>query len=166
MTTIDKCDKVCFNSQTKNMNRKIQSMKRGFTLIELLVVMGILAVLLAAVLIAINPQRQFAQSRDSQRRNDILAILNAVQQNIADNKGSFSGASIPSTSTVIKKTGGVDLCSAITPLYVSLLPTDPNNTTFVDCTAYDTGYSISKDANGRITVSAVPEIAASISVTR
>lgn len=151
------------------MSKNIRTTSRGFTIIELLVVMGILAVLLAAVLIAINPDRQFKQSRDSQRRNDVLAILNAVQQNMADNKGVFTGPAIPSSPTIIEKSGGIDLCTAVAPNYISALPVDPNTSTssVTDCTtAYNTGYSISKDSAGRITVSATPEVASSISVTR
>lgn len=151
------------------MSKNIRTTSRGFTIIELLVVMGILAVLLAAVLIAINPDRQFKQSRDSQRRNDVLAILNAVQQNMADNKGTFTGPAIPSSPTIIEKSGGIDLCTAVVTTYISALPADPNISTssVTDCTiAYNTGYSISKDSAGRITVSATPEVASSISVTR
>lgn len=142
--------------------------QKGFTLIEVLVVMGILAVLLAAVLIAINPNRQFGQARDTQRRNDILAILNAVQQNMADNKGSFNGPAITATPTEIKKTGGIDLCAAIMPNYVSSLPVDPNSGNPVtDCsTSYSTNYQISKDSSGRITVAATPEQTSAISVSR
>ncbi len=132
--------------------------------------MGILAVLLTAVLIAINPSRQFAQARDTQRRNDVLTILNAVQQNIADNKGIFSGTALTATPTDIK-TGGQDICAVLSPTYVSVLPTDPKTgspiTGVTACgSAYDTGYLISQDVSGRITVSATPEIATSISVTR
>ncbi len=150
------------------MLKKTKTTVQGFTLIELLVVMGILAVLLAAVLIAINPERQFKQSRDSQRRNDVLAILNAVQQNMADNKGVFMGGSIPAAPGAIIASGGsANLCSAIVPIYISALPQDPNGgPSITDCSSYNTGYTISKDAAGRITVSAAPEVATSISVTR
>ncbi len=149
---------------TKNNNQK------GFTLIELLVVMGILAVLLTAVLMAINPSRQFAQARDSQRRNDVLAVLDAVQQSMADNKGVLPG-SITATPTEIK-TGGIDLCSELMPKYISILPSDPSlNTSLTVCPAspatYATNYYISKDSDGRVTVTANgKEIATSISVTR
>ena len=61
--------------------------KRGFTLIEVLIVMGIMAVLATIVIVAINPGRQFAQARNMQRVSNVNAILNAIGQNIADNKG-------------------------------------------------------------------------------
>src|SRR5437773_7185388 len=61
--------------------------QKGFTLIELLVVIGILAILLAIVLIAINPAKQFGQANDTKRSSDVNAILNAVNQYMADNKG-------------------------------------------------------------------------------
>src|SRR3989338_3325065 len=66
----------------------------GFTLIEILVVIGIIAVLAAVVIIAINPARQFAQARNSQRTANVNAILNAIGQNLADNKGVFTCAGI------------------------------------------------------------------------
>src|SRR6266571_2107130 len=88
---------------------------KGFTLIELLVVIGILAVLLAIVLIAINPARQFAQANDTKRRSDVNAILNAVDQYAADHHGTLPGA-ITGTPTNISK-AGIDICSLLVTQY-------------------------------------------------
>ncbi len=137
----------------------------GFTLIEILVVIGMIALLAAIVLIAINPARQFAQGRNSQRWNDTNAILNAVGQYIADNKGALPSG-ITTTDTNIKN-GGVDLCTVLTPTYISALPTDPSNGSYTSCTTYDTGYTIAKDSNNRLTVKAPgAELGTTISVTR
>ena len=147
--------------------------QQGFTLIELLVVIGIIAVLAAIVIIAINPARQFAQARNTQRTNDASAILNAIGQNITDNKGTIP-AVITTTSTEIKKTGGIDLCSALVPTYVSSLAMDPSlpsSAGITDCSLdYTTNYYVAKDASGRITVIAngteIPPASAAISITR
>lgn len=144
---------------------------RGFTLIELLVVIGILAVLLAIVLVAINPARQFAQANNTQRRSDVNALLNAVHQYGADNNGDLSALGITSSVTAVSDTG-IDLCAALVPSYIAALPADPtvgNPVAEADCAStYDTGYTIVSSAtNNRITVSAPnAELTASISATR
>ena len=69
----------------RNFDRRL----KGFTLVELIVVIGILAALLAIVLVAINPGRQFAQANNTQRRSDVNAILNSVSQYAADNRGAL-----------------------------------------------------------------------------
>jgi type IV pilus assembly protein PilA len=147
--------------------------QKGFTLIEILVVIGIIAILAAIVIIAINPARQFAQARNSQRTSNVNAILNAIGQNMADNKGLFTcsatGAVIDNTARYIEYTavaaaGLTDLrpCLVVNTSYISELPFDPGNSSvfsyspFVtDATHYRTGYTVTRDATTqRITVCA------------
>lgn len=127
---------------------------RGFTLIEILVVIGIIAVLAAIVIIAINPARQFAQARNTQRVSNIDTILNAIGQNVADNKGILTGCgTITASTTIGTGSGNVDLgvSTCLVPKYIpSSIPVDPTNGT-----AADTKYEISFDANtGRYMVCA------------
>ena len=131
--------------------------QKGFTLIELLVVIGILAVLLAITLIAINPAAQFAKANNTKRRSDVNAILNAVNQYMADNKGLLP-TGISTTVRNVQNTGA-DLCTVLVPTYIAALPVDPltnNGTPITDCSqAYNTNYQIIQStSNSRITVSA------------
>ena len=153
-----------------NLSARLRN-KKGFTLIELLVVIGILAVLLAITLIAINPGRQFAQANNTKRASDVNTILNAINQYMADNAGAVPTA-ITTTDQEINS-GGADICSILVPTYIAQLPTDPSLTSIVGCPAspdtYASGYNVVKTAEGRITVSAPStEVPATsdISVTR
>lgn len=151
--------------------------KRGFTLIEVLVVIGIIAVLAAVVLVAINPARQFKLARDSQRTSNMNAIVNAIHQNMAEHRGTFTCGGvihdIPNTASVIQYnstnpgTGG-DIASCIVPDYIASIPFDPAITGahFSSTTDYDTKYEVFRDANGRITASSTGELTPTISVTR
>jgi prepilin-type N-terminal cleavage/methylation domain-containing protein len=166
---------------TQEISRKsrIAANRSGFTLIEILVVLGLIAILAAIVLVAINPARQFAQARDSQRRSNVTTILDAIGQNLADNKGVFTcpGVTIPVDPAVagVVGTSGIDLRSCLVPKYIAEMPVDPKTgTACVDtaCTGgYNTKYTVlqASVANGsRVTVSAPDtELATpAISVTR
>jgi len=149
---------------------------RGFTLIEVLVVIGIIAVLAAVVLVAVNPSRQFKLARDSQRISNVNALLNAIHQNMAEHKGQFICGSdirnIPTALTIVKSSSTAgdpgDIASCLVPNYVSAMPFDPSapGAHFTSNTDYDTAYGIFQDANGRITASSTGELTPVISVTR
>ncbi len=133
------------------------TLKSGFTLIELLIVIALIAVLAGAVIIALNPARQFQQARDSERWSHVSVISNAIQQNIAENRGSWTCTDIPTTTATLISSTGYDLCPCIVPDNLAALPTDPEfGTEFVDCsTAYNTEYTILQSTStGRITISA------------
>lgn len=163
------------------MTAHIKRNNKGFTLIELLVVIGILAVLLAIVLIAINPARQFAQANDTKRRSDLNAILNAVHQYGADKRGNLAALNIQvwpqyvsnSTDTWHTDTYGASLglCEALVPTYIAALPTDPkwgtlngvlsNGNPVTDCSVtFNTNYIVSLTAAGtsRVAVSSSAEM--------
>ena len=148
--------------------------QKGFTLIELLVVIGILAILLAITLIAINPARQFGQANDTKRRSDITQILNSIGQYAASNTGNLPpevAALAANTATTVNDTNFPNLCGQLVPNYLPALPTDPtlNNQAGISACAGtwgNTGYQISRDANNRITVSAPSAYSGPITVTR
>ncbi len=144
--------------------------RKGFTLIELLVVIGVLAVLLAIVLVAINPARQFSQANNTKRSSDVSAILNAVTQYAADNRGTLPTGITTSSQAITD--AAANICAALVPTYIAALPVDPltnNGTPIATCSGtYATGYTIVRSASdNRITVTApAAELGAAISVTR
>lgn len=156
---------------------KIRSHQKGFTLIELLIVIGILAVLLAITLVALNPKQNFGDANNSQRRSDVTAILDAINQYSAANKGALppSIASLAAATAIGSGTGQINLCTDLVPTYIADMPIDPTAGTkspsgslcSASGTTYSTGYTVNKTSGNRITVSAPSaENSTTISVTR
>src|ERR1039458_1416455 len=87
--------------------------QRGFTLIELLVVIGILAILLAITLIAINPARQFGQANNTKRRSAATQILNSIGAYAADHTGQLPAQINGAFTELASTAGGIDICSSL-----------------------------------------------------
>ncbi len=138
----------------------------GFTLLEILLVVGIISILAGIVIIAINPGRQLANVRNTERSYDIKQIYNAVDQYYIDYSNYPSDitgllteicdtGSATSTHS-IDCTGLVDL-SILVPTYLTAIPRDPQGSTLsfipqVYATTNGTGYQIMKNIANKIII--------------
>lgn len=121
----------------KNLNKK----NKGFTLIEILVVIGIIAILAAIVIVAINPKKHFDDAKAAQRDANLNTILNAMGQYLVDNKGNLpdfmdetdnnggtdSGVSDNDNYVGVAREVDTALCNVLVPEYVGAIPTDPDS---------------------------------------
>ena len=167
--------------------------KKGFTLIELLIVIAIIGILAAIILVAVDPAKRLAQSRDARRAAEVNAILNAILNYTVDNKGSLpsvisgtgagvvqvigTGTTTPVSNTACPNattgagtaTGVANLTTDLVDTYIAQLPIDPkgSNNSGDTYSASLTGYYVTRTTNGRVEVgSCFPEQTATIKVKR
>ncbi|MCR4263564.1 MAG: type II secretion system GspH family protein [Candidatus Roizmanbacteria bacterium] len=130
----------------KKINKFNSARMHGFTLVELLVVIGILAILTAVVLVAVNPGKQLQQARNTERRAEVNTILSAITAFLADpdNTATLPDVQLCSLGPVAVYADATAVApdvnlSGVAPIYVAALPEDPT-TGGVDLG--DTGYEI------------------------
>jgi len=154
------------------MNPKPSHSNQGFTLLEMLLVVAIIAVLAGIAVVAINPGKQLATVRNTERTFNLNEIHKAMQQYFIDHY--IYPAATPttlteicntgsnSTSTGIDCTGLIDL-SPLVPTYLTSIPIDPQGSTLsfinnfipkVYATTNGTGYKVMKDSNNKIVLTA------------
>jgi prepilin-type N-terminal cleavage/methylation domain-containing protein len=143
--------------------------KNGFTLLEILLVVGIIAILAGIVIIAINPSKQLADTRNAQRKSDVLTILNAVYQYTLDPGHTLDDLLIPSNDTCNAAESGdaYDLTPFLVgdeATYLTSIPLDPSTGDAENSLSryfVDTGV-----VPGRVTVCAPDAENTTIQVTR
>jgi len=130
-------------------NKKI----RGFTLIEILVVVALIAILAAVTIVAINPAKNFGDTRNAQRSADVATLLDASTQYLATQGNTLSGLgtipTCPTVATIGTNSGNVNLAAPLVPTYIVAIPFDPSVGT-----AGSTGYTICITASNRLQIAA------------
>ena len=144
----------------KDKSRRLQ----GFTLIEILVVVALIAILAAVTIVAMNPAKNFADTRNATRSADVNAILNAVTQytseeghaigDLIDADGAPAAISdnCATPTPIGALAANLDLGAETGPLvdeYIVEMPLDPTTGT-----TDDTGYTICLTAGGRVQIDA------------
>ncbi len=116
--------------------------KKGFTLVEILVVVGLIAILATITIVAINPGKNYRDTRNLKRRAHLSEILSATTQFISEEGNSVAGlGSIPACTgtpaAIGTGAGNVNLAAVLVDEYIPEIPTDPQGGT-----QEDTGYEI------------------------
>lgn len=126
----------------------------GFSLIEILIVVGLILILTAVTIVAINPAKHFRDTRNSQRSADVSELLNAVTQFTGEEGrtlaqlGAIASCDDPLGPSSIG-TGGVDLARSLVDEFIVAIPEDPSTGN-----AAVTGYTICQTDGGRVEIAA------------
>lgn len=122
---------------------------KGFSLIEILVVVALIVILATITIVAINPAKNFRDTRNAQRSADIMQILNAVTQYTSEQGHALADLGTIATCPATTPVGTVaNLETILVDEYIVAIPEDPS-----------TGgvYTICQTSTGRVEVTALAE---------
>lgn len=139
---------------------------KGFTLVELIIVIAVIAILAAGIFVAVDPARRLNAANNARRATDVAAVLDALKQYQADNKGvhlaTVAALAAGNFYAIGTDAAGCNLtctakatqaaCVNLTALpanYLAAIPKDPKTGT-----AANTDYYLSVGALGPLTVGA------------
>jgi len=128
----------------------------GFSLIEILVVVALIIILATITIVAINPAKNFRDTRNAQRSADVMQILNAVTQytseegHLLGDLGTIPDCPPTGTSAFIgSDVANVNLTTTLVEEYIVEIPIDPSTGTEAN-----TGYTICQTGAGRVQIDA------------
>ena len=145
--------KFIFNTHMPKLYKRF----KAFSLIEILIVVALMIILATITIIAINPAKNFRDTRNAQRSSDVSAILNAVTQYTSEQGnaiGDFGTIEVCTTGTTAIGTdtvnGEVDLSALLVDEFIVEIPRDPSQ----DEANTATGYTICQTDGGRVQIDA------------
>ncbi len=113
----------------------------GFSLIEILIVVGLILILAAVTIVAINPAKHFQDTRNAERSADVSEILNAITQYTAEEGRTLRDLDedptadppliIPTCDRDWDEAGDINTVvdvGALVPEYIVEIPRDPQAT--------------------------------------
>lgn len=98
-----------------------KTLQKGFTLVELLVVMGILAILMAAVVVGIDPLDKLNAAGDAKGQQDVGTIARAMEAYAAGHGGTY-----PCTTGTLDQNALVTLSGEL-----KTIPTAPSGRSYI-----------------------------------
>ncbi len=108
--------------------------KPGLTPFELFLTSALIITLMSSVLYMVTTNENFAETRNTQRSNDVFQIVYAVNQYFADHDAEEESVDFIPVCPRIREIGigenKVDLATILIDDYVLSLPWDPVNGTF------------------------------------
>ncbi len=118
----------------KHLRKKFRKkFSEGFTLIELLLVIGVISILSAIVIVAVNPSRQFTQTQHAERHHIAKQLQDAISQYLIDNGDLPGNKAIPEGEDLALNICRESVTNAvcvtlddITTTYIPEIPVDPS----------------------------------------
>jgi type II secretory pathway pseudopilin PulG len=125
--------------------------ENAFTITEAILIFFIIGVLGAVLFFIVNPKKNYAESRNTERQVDVTDIANSLRLYLEENNslGKLEDKipSCPQTANISKDE--IDLESILVTKYLNEMPSDPKTGS-----STDTGYDICKEPNDRFVISA------------
>lgn len=136
-------------------------------------VLGIALIVMAGILLAVNPSQKISAARNAKRASDISMISSAISLYHSEYSNTYPPAILNATTPLEIGSGSnkADICPFLVPYYVLTLPMDPalgKTSANTNCASYSLGYSLTYNPlTQEVTISAPKaESGAIISTTR
>lgn len=136
---------------TSSVSMRSTNSRSGFTLIELLIAIGIIGILAAVVIVAVNPEKQFCDTQNVTRSVHIRVIEKAMMQYMIEESSVPGGDEVP-----VGEENAIPICRAgvtdascvnldvLVPDYIVAIPVDETESSLIHG-----GFSVYLDSGSR-----------------
>ncbi|KKP37748.1 hypothetical protein A2483_03385 [Candidatus Peregrinibacteria bacterium RIFOXYC2_FULL_33_13] len=110
----------------------------------------------SGIFFTINPKEQLKKIKNYQRQSDVTELIDLMDLYAKENNDEFIKQIYETPTLMGSSKGQVNICELLIPKYTTSLPFDQNmeGTYYKNCKDHNLGYTIAKDQNNKIIISA------------